>query len=84
MGGVLWLAARRRAEAILLTLPIVFLAAGGLLAVYPYGGTRHDVGLALCVYAGTGLGLSRLTRERLWAALAIAGALVVSGFLVSG
>ena len=83
-GSVLWLAARRRGEAILLTLPIVLLAAGGLLAVYPYGGTRHDVGLALFVYAGTGLGLSRLTRDRLWAALAIAGALVVSGFLVSG
>jgi uncharacterized membrane protein len=83
-GGVAWLAARRRPEALLLTLPIVFLAAGGLLAVYPYGGTRHDVSVSLCAYAGTGLGLARLTRERLWAALAVAGALVVSGFLVSG
>jgi Dolichyl-phosphate-mannose-protein mannosyltransferase len=83
-GGVLWLAARRRPVSLLLTLPIALMAAGGLLAAYPYGGTRHDAALALSAYAGTGVGLARLTGERVWAALAVAGALVASGFLVSG
>ncbi|HEY1251418.1 MAG TPA: glycosyltransferase family 39 protein [Thermoanaerobaculia bacterium] len=84
LGGVAWLAARRRPVAILLTLPFVLAAAGGLLAVYPYGGTRHDVALGLFAYAGTGVAFARLTGERLWAAVAVAAALVVSGFLVSG
>jgi uncharacterized membrane protein len=83
-GGVAWLAVRRLPVAILLTVPFALAAAGGLLAVYPYGGTRHDVDLGLFVYAGTGVALARLTGERLWAAVAVAAALVVSGFLVSG
>ncbi len=52
--------------------------------MYPYGGTRHDVDLALFAYAGTGVAFARLTGERVWAAVAVAAALVVSGFLVSG
>jgi hypothetical protein len=83
-GGVAWLAIRRMPVAILLAVPFALAAAGGLLAVYPYGGTRHDVDLAIFAYAGTGLALARLTGERLWAAVAVAAALVVSGFLVSG
>ena len=83
-GGVAWLAVRRMPVAILLAVPFALAAAGGLLAIYPYGGTRHDVDLALFAYAGTGLALARLTGERLWAAVAVAAALVVSGFLVSG
>ena len=83
-GGVAWLAIRRMPIAILLAVPFALAAAGGLLAIYPYGGTRHDVDLALFAYAGTGLALARLTGERLWAAVAVAAALVVSGFLVSG
>jgi hypothetical protein len=83
-GGVAWLAIRRVPVAILLAVPFALAAAGGLLAVYPYGGTRHDVDLAIFAYAGTGLALARLTGERLWAAVAVAAALVVSGFLVSG
>ena len=83
-GGVAWLAVRRMPIAILLAVPFALAAAGGLLAIYPYGGTRHDVDLALFAYAGTGLALARLTGERLWAAVAVAAALVVSGFLVSG
>lgn len=83
-GGVLWLAVRRRPVVVLLTLPIALVAAGGLLAAYPYGGTRHDAVLALGVYAGTGVGLARLTGERLWPALAVAGAFLASAFLISG
>ncbi|HEY2796287.1 MAG TPA: glycosyltransferase family 39 protein [Thermoanaerobaculia bacterium] len=83
-GGVAWLAVRRLPVAILLTIPFALAAAGGLLAVYPYGGTRHDVDLAILAYSGTAVALARLTGERLWAAVAVAAALVVSGFLVSG
>jgi hypothetical protein len=83
-GGVIGLAVRRRPVAILMTLPFVLAAAGGLLALYPYGGTRHEVDLAMFAYAGTGVAFARLMGERLWAALAVAAALVVSGFLVSG
>jgi hypothetical protein len=83
-GGAAGLAVRRRPVAILLTVPFALAAAGGLLAVYPYGGTRHDVDLAIFACAGAGFALARLTGERLWAAVAIAAALVVSGFLVSG
>jgi len=82
--GIAILAARRRPVAILLAVPFALAAAGGLLAVYPYGGTRHDVDLAIFAYSGAGFALARLTGERLWAAVAVAAALVVSGFLVSG
>ncbi len=83
-GGVAWLGLRRIPIAVLLAVPFVLAAAGGLLAIYPYGGTRHDVDLGLFAYAGTGVAIARLTGERLWAAVAVAAALVVSGFLVSG
>jgi hypothetical protein len=83
-GGIAWLGLRRLPVAILLVVPFALAAVGGLLAVYPYGGTRHDVDLALFAYAGTGVAFARLTGERLWAAVAVAAALVVSGFLVSG
>ena len=86
VGGVVWLigTARRLPLAILLTVPFVLAAVGGLLALYPYGGTRHDVDLAIFAYAGTGVALARLTGERLWAAVAIGAALAASGFLISG
>jgi hypothetical protein len=84
LGGVGRLAARRLPMAILLTVPFVLAAVGGLLALYPYGGTRHDVDLAIFAYAGSGFALARLTGERLWVAVAIGGVLAASGFLVSG
>jgi hypothetical protein len=84
VGGVAWLAARRRPVVFLLALPLALTAAGGLLAVYPYGGTRHDVVLALFAVSGTGVALARLAGDRLWAALAVAAALVGSAFLISG
>lgn len=83
-GGCVWLAARRRPVAALLAVPFLLAAAGGVLGVYPYGGTRHSADLALFACAGTGAGLAALTRERLWVALAVAAALIAGGFLVSG
>lgn len=84
LGGVVWLAARRRASAILLAVPLLLAAVGGLLAIYPYGGTRHSVDLSLFACAGAGVALARLAAERLWIAIALAGVLVAAGFIVSG
>ena len=84
LGGTAWLASRRSAQAILLAVPFLVAAAGGLLAIYPYGGTRHSVDLSLFACAGAGIALARLAGERLWVAIAVAGVLVAAGFVVSG
>lgn len=83
-GGVVWIATRRPALAALLAIPFVLASAGGLLAVYPYGGTRHSADLALFACSGTAAALTRATGERLWVAVAAAAALLAGGFLVSG
>ena len=82
--GIAWLAARRKPAAILLAVPFLLAAAGGLLAIYPYGGTRHSVDLSIFACAGAGVALARLAGERLWVAIAVAGVLVAAGFVVSG
>lgn len=79
--GFVLLVARRQTSAILLAVPLVLAAAGGLLAVYPYAGTRHSIDLAVFLAPGVGLALSRLTGERRWVALAAAAALVPAAFL---
>ena len=84
LGGAAWLALRRRPSAILLGVPFVLAAAGGLLALYPYGATRHSADLALFASAGTSVALARLSGERLWVAVAVAAVLVAAGFAVSG
>ena len=84
LGATVWLAARGRPSAILLSVPFVLAVAGGLLAVYPYGGTRHSVDLSLFACAGVGVALTRLGGERFWVAIAVAGVLIAAGFLVSG
>jgi hypothetical protein len=78
------LARRRQPAAMLLGLPLALAAAGGLLAVYPYGGTRHSIDLVPFLAAGVGLGLSRLTGERRWVVLAAAAALAPAAFLAAG
>jgi len=78
------LAARRQAAAVLLGLPLATAAAGGLLAVYPYGGSRHSIDLALFVAAGVGVALSRLTGQRRWIVLAAAAALAPAAFVAAG
>jgi hypothetical protein len=82
--GVALLVRSRRPAAVLLALPLALAAAGGLLAVYPYAGTRHSIDLALFLCAGVGVGLSRLTGERRWAALVVAAALAPAAFFAAG
>ncbi|HTR02843.1 MAG TPA: glycosyltransferase family 39 protein [Thermoanaerobaculia bacterium] len=82
--AIVFLARGRAPVAVLLALPLLLAAAGGLLAVYPYGGTRHGIDLAVFVSAGAALGLSRVTGERRWVVLAAAVALAPAAFLVAG
>jgi hypothetical protein len=82
--AIAWLVRRRQPSAVLLGLPLALAAAGGLLSVYPYGGTRHSVDLAVFLSAGVGLALSRLTGERRWVVLAAAAALAPAAFLAAG
>jgi uncharacterized membrane protein len=84
VGGVGGLAARRSPAAVLLGLPVVLAALGGLLAVYPYGGSRHSIDLAPFVVAGAAGALARLTGGRRWMALAAAAALAPAAFLAAG
>jgi uncharacterized membrane protein len=75
---------RRQPAVVLLALPLLLSAAGGLLAVYPYGGTRHSIDLVLFISAGVAVALSRLTGERRWMALAAAAALAPAAFFAAG
>jgi len=77
------LARERLPAALLLGLPLLLAAAGGVFAVYPYGGTRHGIDLAVFVSAGSALGLSRATGERRWVVLAAAAALAPAAFLAA-
>ena len=84
-GAALVLLGRRRpAAAMLLALPLGLAAAGGLLDVYPYGGTRHSIDLLFVVGAGAAFGLARATGERAWVAAATAAALAPAAFLAAG
>ena len=77
------LARRRRWPALcLLVTPIALTAVAGLAAVYPYGGSRHDSALALFACAGVGFAVALVTRERLWAGLLLAAALLPAAFAV--
>jgi uncharacterized membrane protein len=80
LGGVALAARKRPAAAILLALPFVLAAAGGLLRLYPYGGTRHSIDLALFACAAIGVSLARLAGDRLWVPLLLAAALAPAAF----
>jgi hypothetical protein len=82
--GVAILTSRRSPAALLLVLPILFGAAGGLLDLYPYGGTRHSVDLVLFAAAGASLALGRWSGDRRWVAAAVAAALAPAAFLAAG
>lgn len=82
--GLVLLAREGRAAALLLALPLALAGLGGLLGLYPYGGTRHDVDLVLFLSAGAALGLSRATGERRWVTVATAAALAPAAFLAAG
>src|SRR5277367_2328106 len=60
--------------AVFLLLPFAFNCALGILDVYPYGGTRHSVFLAIFAISGFSLCLATITRERkLWSITFAAG-----------
>ena len=77
------LASRRSPAAALLVLPILFGVAGGLLDLYPYGGTRHSVDLVLFAAAGTSVALARWTGDHRWIAVAVAAVLAPAAFLAA-
>jgi uncharacterized membrane protein len=82
VGAIAWLASTRQPAALLLALPFVAGIVAGLLGLYPYGGTRHSIDLALFASAAVGLGLARLGGERLWWAVALAAVLAPAAFAV--
>lgn len=71
-GGILFVAAvallarRRPPVAVLLALPFVGAAAGGLLRLYPYGGSRHSIDLGLFACAGAGVAVAHIAGNRAW------------------
>jgi len=73
---------RRQASGILLALPFVLAGAAGLAGLYPYGGTRHSIGLGLFACAAIGVALARLSGERLWFAVVLGVCLAPAGFAV--
>ena len=80
VGGLALAARERPPAALLLAIPFVLAAAGGVLRLYPYGGTRHSIDLALYACAAIGIAVARLTGDRLWVPLALAGALAPAAF----
>jgi uncharacterized membrane protein len=82
LAGIVWLAAEKSPAALLLGLPFLLAAIGGLLRVYPYGGSRHSIDLALFASGAMALALSRLTGERLWVGAALGVALIPAALAV--
>ncbi len=66
----------------LLILPFAFNCVAGLLDLYPYGGTRHSVFLAMFAIPGISLGLAGITRKRQLRSCAIAAGIVLLCFLI--
>jgi hypothetical protein len=81
-GAILWLAVRREPAALLLGAPFVLAAAGGLLRLYPYAGTRHSADLALFACAAVGLSLAPVADRRPWILLVLALLLAPAAFVV--
>jgi hypothetical protein len=71
---------RSRPLAILLAAPFVIALLLAIFGTYPYGGTRHDVVLAIFAMSGTAMGLDRLplgvTHKAVKALLVAAGMLI--------
>ncbi len=84
LGLALLVRERRAPAALLIALPLLLAAAGGLASVYPYGGSRHSIDLALYISAGAAFALARVTGERRWVALVVAAALAPAAFLAAG
>jgi Dolichyl-phosphate-mannose-protein mannosyltransferase len=70
-----------RQLALLLALPFAITLAAAFLRKYPYGGTRHDVLLALFAAPGIAVALSRLQAQRKWpVTIGLVTALVIGNF----
>jgi 4-amino-4-deoxy-L-arabinose transferase-like glycosyltransferase len=73
----------QRELAILLAIPFLITLLLAIASVYPYGGTRHDVVLALFAISGIAVGFDRLRREgsgttgRLVKAVLLASAMLI-------
>ncbi|HEX9148716.1 MAG TPA: glycosyltransferase family 39 protein [Thermoanaerobaculia bacterium] len=68
--GIALLVSRKRPAALLLALPFLLGAAGGLARLYPYGGTRHAA--YLMPFAAVAFGVAAAaTTGRLWPALLV-------------
>lgn len=65
-----------RGRLLLFALPFGATLAAAFLRVYPYGGTRHSLHLALFAVAGVAVALAIVARRRLWPLLAAALILV--------
>jgi hypothetical protein len=81
--GVALLLRRRSPVAVLLAAPFAATAAAGLAGIYPYGGTRHSIELALFAAPAVGVALARATGERLTVALVLALALLPAAVAVA-
>ncbi|MEO0080251.1 MAG: glycosyltransferase family 39 protein [candidate division WOR-3 bacterium] len=66
-----------RQVGLLLLLPFIFSCAGALARLFPYGGTRHTVFLALFASAGAAIPIAALGERRSWLSLGIAGLLLL-------
>jgi hypothetical protein len=77
---------RNRKLAVLLAAPLVVTFILAIAGVYPYGGTRHDVLLAVFAISGIAIGLDRLplgfhgTSAQLIKAMLLASALLICNF----
>lgn len=80
LGGLALAARERRPAAVLLALPFALAVAGGVLRLYPFGGTRHSIDLALYACAAIGIAVARQTGDRPWVPLVLAGALAPAAF----
>jgi hypothetical protein len=66
----------RRDLGLLLILPFAVTCAAALAGVYPYGGSRHSILLALFAAAGAGFIIARFANRRIWPILLGAAVLV--------
>jgi uncharacterized membrane protein len=82
--GIAFLARKRPAAAVLLALPFVIAAAGGLLRLYPYGGSRHSIDLDFFACAGIGVAAGRLAGNRIWFVFALLALLLAPAALSLG
>src|SRR5207247_10982243 len=48
----------------LLVIPFIINCAAALAGIYPYGGTRHSVFLAMFAIPAIGVSIAKITRER--------------------